>query len=614
MSIPIASYKKGDFIGQEYEVCGILGCGGFGVVYLVYSHQNKTVCALKTFRDEYLEDTETRELFREEAAIWVNLERHPFLVRAHFLDEVAGRLYIAMEYIAPNESGLNSLDGYLEREPPDLALSLRWAIQFCHGMEYAYSRGMRCHLDIKPANVMISTDKTVKISDFGLARILSASKIESKAKLNVQGSKIGLSIWEGKGFGTPTHMPPEQFISVAECDERSDIYSFGIVLYQMVTGGTLPFVVPPPRDDSEEQRKRFSKTMYRLHSEAPVPRVASPLFNIIQRCLEKEQDMRYQTFKQLRADLEPQLKNQTGETVKLPEPKELEAWELSNKGASLNILGRFSDAIGYFDRANKTNPQLAQAWTNKGISLHSLGYFVDAIRCFDRAIQIDPQDERVWSNKGKSFASLGRFIEAIACLDEALRINPLLAGAWNNKGACLHHLGRFAESIKCCDKAVEIQPRFGEAWYNKGNILNSLGSSPGAIECYRKAIEINPQYASAWTNIGASLARLGRFIEAMRYFDKAVEIKPQLAEAWHNRGSSLAHLGHFEEALRCFDRAVEINPQNPEVWFSKALGEDRLNRNPDAVRSYWKFIELASAQYAWQVEYALQRARELEKR
>jgi len=179
-------YKKGDLIGQKYEVYGVLGRGGFGIVYLVYSHETGDVYALKTFRDEYFQDGEIRELFRREANVWVHLERHPYIVRAYFVDEVEGRLYIAMEYIAPNKQGLNSLEGYLERQPPDLAQSLRWTIQFCHGMEYAYSKGVRCHRDIKPDNIMISTDKTVKISDFGLAGVHGAPKFASQAKSNIR--------------------------------------------------------------------------------------------------------------------------------------------------------------------------------------------------------------------------------------------------------------------------------------------------------------------------------------------------------------------------------------------------------------------------------------------
>ena len=79
---PGAYYKKGDIIGQKYEVYGILGKGGFGVVYLVYSREYHTVYALKTFRDEFFLDKETRQRFRKEAQTWMNLERHPYLVRA----------------------------------------------------------------------------------------------------------------------------------------------------------------------------------------------------------------------------------------------------------------------------------------------------------------------------------------------------------------------------------------------------------------------------------------------------------------------------------------------------------------------------------------------------
>jgi serine/threonine protein kinase len=168
-------YKKGDFIGPKYEVYNVLGVGGFGVVYLVYSREMKSVYALKTFRDEYLEDPQTRDRFRKEAQVWIDLERHPNLVRASFIDEISGRLFIALEYIAPDEHGLNSLEGYLRYTPPDLAQNLRWSIQFCHGMEYAYSKGIRAHRDIKPANIMISQDKAVKISDFGLAGVIGTS-------------------------------------------------------------------------------------------------------------------------------------------------------------------------------------------------------------------------------------------------------------------------------------------------------------------------------------------------------------------------------------------------------------------------------------------------------
>jgi len=450
-------YKKGDFIGQKYEVHDVLGIGGFGIVYLVYSHETESVYALKTFRDEYLEDTRTRERFKKEAQIWIDLERHPYIARASFVDEISVRLFIATEYIAPDEEGLNTLDAFLRRRPPDLAQSLKWGIQFCYGMEYAYSKGIRAHRDIKPANILIGQDRSVKISDFGLAGVIGQARI-SGIKLDMQNNKVGFSCqtMEGSGFGTPTHMPPEQFTTAAACDERSDIYSFGIVLYQMATGGNLPFLASLPKN--EEEHKQFWHDMHNLHSQAPVPRLDSQLFPIIQKCLEKEPNRRYWSFKDLRADIEPLLKRETGEIVKLPEIKELEAGELVNKGASLGTLGKDQEAIVCYNKALELNPGYAEAWNNKGIVLGSLG---------------KPQ-------------------EAFACYDKALEINPKLANAWYNKGVALGGLGKPQDEIACYDKALEINPRDAEAWYYKGLALQKIGKLQAAIEAFEYYIRLTP--------------------------------------------------------------------------------------------------------------------------
>ena len=268
-----ASYQPGDVIGQKYEVHSVLGKGGFGVVYLVYDSELGGVIALKTFRNEFLDNNQIRDLFRKEASIWVDLERHPYLVRAYFVDEISGQLFIGMEYIAPNEQGINTLEGYLQQRPPNLEQSLRWAIQICHGMEYAYSKGIRAHRDIKPANIMISQDGTAKITDFGLASVLSASLANSRIQLNTQ--KNGIALYRqtqmGGGIGTLTHMPPEQFEKDTVCDERSDLYAFGVILFQLASKGRLPFMAPQPKDDSEREKVRFELAMQHLQEMAPVP-------------------------------------------------------------------------------------------------------------------------------------------------------------------------------------------------------------------------------------------------------------------------------------------------------------------------------------------------------
>jgi tetratricopeptide (TPR) repeat protein len=198
--------------------------------------------------------------------------------------------------------------------------------------------------------------------------------------------------------------------------------------------------------------------MYLLHSEASVPKLNYPLFPVIQRCLEKQPNKRYQTFKELRADLEPLLKRQTGETVRQPELKELEAWEWCNKGVSLNSLGRLDESIRFFDKAIEINPRYAEAWNNKGISLHRLGRFDEAIRCYDKAIEINPRQAEVWCNKGLSLSGLGRFAEAIRCCDEALEANLLDGTAWFIKALAEDKLGFGRDAATSYRKFIELAP------------------------------------------------------------------------------------------------------------------------------------------------------------
>src|SRR5450756_736273 len=637
-----APYKKGDFIGQKYEVYGIIGKGGFGVVYLVYSidsHGTGEVHALKTFQDQFLVDQEVRKRFHKEASVWVELGRHPYLVHAYFVDEISGRLYIDMEYIAPNKEGLNSLDGYLLQQQPDLAQSLRWAIQICYGMEYAYSKGVRAHRDLKPANIMITQERTAKITDFGLAGVLREFPSMGAAGLGVSG--LSGQTMLGTGFGTPTHMAPEQFDNAAGCDERSDIYSFGVVLYQMATGGQVPFL-PLSRDGSEQMMADFR----RLHRESPVPQLDSPLLPIIQRCLEKSPEKRYQTFKEVRNNLEPLLQHETGEVIIPPQSKELEAWEWSNKGVSLASLSRHEESILCFDKALALDQCNAAAWTNKGNSLSNLGRNEEAILCFDKALALDPRNAAAWNNKGNSLRSLGRYEESILCFDKGQALDPRNAAAWNNKGNSLRSLGRYEESIFCCDKALALDPCSANAWTNKGNSLDSLGCNEAAILCFDKALALDQCNAAAWTNKGNSLHSLGRYEEsifccdkalaldprspaawnnkgnslhslgrpeeAILCFDKALEFDPRHVNAWTNKGNSLNSLGCNEAAILCFDKALEFDPRNANAWFNKALAEDTLTKSQEAIHSYQQFLALAAAQqYAKPIEYACKRLQEL---
>jgi eukaryotic-like serine/threonine-protein kinase len=539
-------YKKGDLIGQRYAVYGVLGQGGFGIVYLVRKTDTKAVYALKTFRDDRMADPEIRDRFRREAQVWVDLGRHSYLVRAYFVDEIDFRLFLAMEFIPPGEDRLNSLERYLRHQPPELPQSLRWSIQFCRGMEYAYSRGVRSHRDIKPANILIDRQLLVKISDFGLANLASDARV----------------MGEG-GMGTPAYMPPEQFLDANLCDERSDLYSFGVVLYQMATGGRLPFLAPLPKTGSPQELAGYYREMFRLHAKIAPAGLDSPLDPILRRSLEKRPDRRYPTFGELRADLEALLLKTTGERIEPPTAREMDASDWNNKGMSLDSLGLYAEAGPCFEQALELDPTSAVLWNNRANNLRQLGRYAEAAACYDKALELEPHSAMVWNNKGAALLAASYFADSLTCFEQAITWKPKYAIAWHNRGFALNSLGRFEEAIPCFDGALEFNPRSVFSWYQKGNAMRSLGREAEAAACYAGAVELDPQYALS--------------------------------------------------ALRHFDHALELNPRDAAAWYDKAEAEERLLRKRAAADSYRHYLDLSADPKAPQTELARQRMRELER-
>lgn len=562
-------YKKGDVIGGTYEVLGTLGKGGFAVVYLV-SQQGRVPRALKTFRDELLADAGTREAFHEEALLWVNLEEHAFILAADCVREFSGRLFVEMDYVAPDAEGRVNLQDHLScGRPFNFERTVEWAIQFCLGMEHANARGVRCHRDIKPANILISQD-AVKISDFGLA---AAAEKAWKTDTKHSGSLVTGGPVDGFGFsilrtdgktccGTPGYMPPEVYRGEA-ADVRSDIYSFGLVLWQMATSSTSPPFMGEFRGDIEA----YMRETYEQQMAGRVPSVIDPLRTVVECCLSPVPLKRYGSFGEVRNALEPIFGKLTGRAVTTPTAGEQTSAFWNNKGISIAALGRREEAIGCYDKALAFSPKETKIWSNKGTALIELGRCEDAIVCFDKALAIDPRLAGVWSNKAMCLASLGRNEEAISCYDKDLSIDPQHAGTWNNKANSLNDLGRSNDAIVCFDNALAIDRRYAEAWNGKGLTLVALGRYQEAIGCFEKALTVNPRYRIALSNKADALVELKRCEDAIVCYDSALAIDPQNAADRFRKGRLLYSIGRREDAIACYERTLTINPRYPEAWF-----------------------------------------------
>jgi tetratricopeptide (TPR) repeat protein/pSer/pThr/pTyr-binding forkhead associated (FHA) protein len=275
---------------------------------------------------------------------------------------------------------------------------------------------------------------------------------------------------------------------------RSDVYSFGVVLYQMANSD-LPFKAPLTLE------KDFFQEMYKLHKYAPIPKLNSEVFPIIERCMAKNPRDRYADFAELRKELE----NLWGKTTDIPLPKPLIQKpfgyrELNQKGVALKHLGRPTEALVYHDRAIEDNPVFANAWNDKGVALWELQRQDEAMECFNKAIEIDHEFVHPRSNKAALLSELGQHKEALDCYDEALKIEPGFINLWRGKGDILFKLKNYNAAIQCYDEAIKINRRDSWAWYKKALVLFLLCNPDNinepryqeAIKCAEKALSNNP--------------------------------------------------------------------------------------------------------------------------
>lgn len=535
-----AMWQVGDRIQGRWEIFKILQ-GGAGIVYIVYDHAFRECFAAKTFRDEVFAcDPQIADRFRREALAWVRLDVHPNVTQARMVETIEGKPFLFLEYV--NGGDLGSWIG-TPRLTEDLPQLLRFAIQVCDGMSHALSKGISAHRDIKPRNCLITGEGALKVTDFGLAKVLEAdlpmgSQFATGTR-NVDLTKVAI--------GTCTHMAPEQFENVELVDARVDIYSFGVMLFQMVTGN-LPFV-----GENWKELEHFHKTV-----PAPYPAQANPkLADVILTCLEKAPGDRFSDFAQLRRRLAT-IYQETTSMAPLEPAKgtALNATQSNNKGSSLGHLGHHAEAIACYDLALRLNPSLASAWFNKGVAWSALKRQKEALACYEEALKINPQSEHAWSNRGVVLKSMGKTEEALRCYDRALKINPRYPNAWINKGVALKSLGKASEALECYERALRLDPSDANGWTNKGNVLYVLEHLEEAVACYDRCLSINSNLDLAWLNKGIALAALRRYQDALACYGTAIELNPRQEQAWFLRGMTMVNaFQDYRDALPYFQEA-----------------------------------------------------------
>ena len=518
-----------------------------------------------------------KDSFKREALAWVQLDWHPYIVRAIGVKELDYRLFIVLEYVVPDESGRNTLTQYL-KTPIVLSQALEWSIECCLGMEYAASKGVTPHRDIKPDNLMIARDGTLKITDFGLARLWDGTAIEQRLAIESRHDASFLHTKPNKSVvGTTPYAAPEQF--EGQSDIRSDIYSFGVVMFQMVNKGELPF------------NCNSSDEYHEAHKSKPVPKLQSRLYPMISRCMQKRPEDRYADFGELRLDLEKLYRSLTrAEPPSQPTKLEMGAWEYNNKGLSLYNVGLVDDAIREYRTALRLKPDLAIVHNNIGIALSDKGINEGAMLEYKEALRLDPSLAIAHNNLGTALKASGAMDEAIFEYREALRLNPSYAEAYNNLGLARIAKGDLDGAMTEYSEAMRLKPDFAEAHNNFGILLAHKGLWDDAIAEYTIAVRLKPDMAVAHNNLATAFRAQGKLDQAIDEYEKAIELDPGYARAHNNLGLALFMKGHTDEAIMEYLEALRIDDDLFSAYKNLADALYESGRFSEAVDTYRELI------------------------
>jgi serine/threonine protein kinase len=600
-------------IGQtisHYHILEKLGRGGMGEVYLAEDNQLGRKVAIKFLPREVATDERAKQRLLREAKTAATLD-HPNICAIYEVGQEGDNSFIVLQYVEGE-----TLASRIKRHLPDLREALAIALQVADALNGAHARGI-IHRDIKPENIMLTARNQVKVLDFGLAKLMTDSSIigaDTASMLSVPGMLVG----------TLPYMSPEQ-VRCEELDCRSDIFSFGTVLYELLSG-RRPF-----------DAKSSAEVISAILNAEPAPISRSSLAHsgsveedLIRKCLQKSPALRYQTMGDLIPDLQQissdyeggKFTPAAGPAVVRPQPaipKDRRS-RVSKRGFELIVSsivlamaagvyvysswsGKHSAASGapVISANSSANPVAYDAYMRGKVNVSSENPDDNqaAIKLFLQAVAADPNFASAYAELSRAYTIHARYVasdadrkksyeDAEVAVDKALAINPNLAEGHFARGLMLWTpYKRFPheQAVQSYRRAIELNPNFDEAHHQLGFIYLHIGMLDKGQQEIEKALAINPSNTLARYRLGVIDMCRAKYAEAFQIFNSTpLQQNPELLAFYTS--NALFRLGRTVEASALIDRYFKDYSQDKDkggmVTSVKAMMLAKAGKNREA--------------------------------
>jgi tetratricopeptide (TPR) repeat protein len=613
---PAQELTRGTVFADRYEIIESLGIGGMGKVYRVFDKKLEGEIALKLIKPEIASDRKTLDRFRNEIKLARDIA-HRNVCRMYELMDFEDRHFITMEYVSGQD-----LKGLI-RQTGQLAMPTALSItkQICEGLSEAHRLGV-VHRDLKPSNIMIDKQGSARIMDFGIARSLKTKGI----------TRAGAMI------GTPEYISPEQ-VEGKEVDQRSDLYSLGVILYEMVTGsvpfeGETPLSIARMHADEEPQDPKSIN-----------PQISDDLSHLILRCLEKDKENRYQSAGELITELGNIEKGMPSTAREIPKRKPVTSREITvtlglkkiiipavvvlallismvfiffkSRGLDVDpnrvVVAAFENKTG--DTSLDSLGGVAADWITQEISQTGLVEVVlgitgiesiEAMGIEKGRLQEITQLRTLAKETGAGIVVSGAYY----LVDDALRfqtnvtdvsqgkiiyaIQPIIGQRNSPKQVIAELYQRIMGALALHFDPIwplmpgEKPPKF-EAYQEFKTGIDSFGVDyKQSLRHFLRAREIDPTFDRLLMWIVFSYGNDGRYKEAVSFIDTMNQKREKLIPYYRSMldFSKARYQGHTDEALRNLRQALMAAPYHGNTIYLSALYALRMNRPQETVDIY----------------------------